>query len=150
MGRNAEASPLARAREVMLRRLRGGATFRDACASARIDWRDWKRWRQVVEDDGGTTGDPDKDALVMDARAAHSDATCDMLEGITAQAPSDWKAAAWLVSYRAEAAKRAAEQRRAHHEARIAKAKADAESSGKGPPTVVIELPSSLARPREG
>ena len=145
-----DESPLARAREVMLKRLRGGATFRDACASARIDWREWKRWRRIVEDERGTTGDPDKDALVMDARAAHSDATCDMLEGITAKAPDDWKAAAWLVEYRAEAAMRRHQQSRAYHEARIAKAKADAESSGKGPPTVVIELPSSLARPREG
>jgi hypothetical protein len=134
----------------MITRLRQGSTFRDACALAGVGWREWKRWRKVVEVENGTTGDPDKDSLVKDAREAHSAATADLMAAVVAQAPDDWKAAAWAVEYRQGSAKRAADQRRAHHEARIAKAKADAEASGKGPPTVVIELPASLARPREG
>jgi hypothetical protein len=149
MARAGEAeSPLARARVEMLRRLRGGSTFRDACGAARVAWREWKRWRMLVEVEGGTTGDPDKDALVRDAREAHDAATADLLEGIVATAKDDWKAAAWVVEYRAEAARRASEQRRAHHEARLAKARADEAAKGVAPPTVVIELPASLVRPR--
>lgn len=144
-------SPLARAREVMLKRLREGSTFRDACTLGGVGWREWKRWRKIVEVEGGTTGDPDKDALVRDARAAHSAATADLMANVTAAAPADWKAAAWAVEYRHGSARRAADQRRAHHEARLAKAKADeAAKGGAGAPVVVIELPATLARPREG
>lgn len=134
----------------MIARLRQGATFRDACALAGIQWGTWKRWRRIVEVEGKHLEDPDAEALVRDAREAHSAATADLMGHIVTAAPEDWKAAAWAVEYRQGSVKRAAEQRRAVHEARIAKAKADAEASGKGPPTVVIELPSSLARPREG
>jgi|GEM_PF-6303258 hypothetical protein len=142
-------TPLARAREVMLQRLRQGSTFRDACSLAGVGWRDWKRWRKVVEVDGGTTGDPDKDALVRDAREAHSAATADLMAAIVAKSPDDWKAAAWAVEYRQGAARRASDQRRAHHEARLAAAAADKAAAGVSQPVVVIELPASLVRPRE-
>ena len=133
----------------MLERLRSGSTFRDACALARINWREWKRWRKTVEVDGASTGDPDRDALVRDAREAHSAATADLMAHITAKAIEDWKAAAWAVEYRQGAAQRASDQRRAFHEARIAKASADKAASGAQQPVVVIELPASLVRPRE-
>lgn len=146
-----EKPPLTRAREVMLTRLRSGSTFRDACSLAGINWREWKRWRKTVEVDGASTGDPDIDALVVDAREAHSAATADLMANITASAPADWKAAAWAVEYRQASALRASQQRRAHHEARLAKSKADeAAKGGAGAPVVVIELPASLAKPRVG
>jgi hypothetical protein len=133
----------------MLQRLRAGSAFRDACALAGIDWRQWKRWRKVVEDDNGTTGDPDRDALVRDAREAHSAATADLMAHITAAAPADWKAAAWAVEYRQTSSLRASQQRRAYHEARLSKAEADKACAGQQTPTIVIELPASLVRPRE-
>lgn len=144
-------SPLARAREVMVQRLRGGSTFRDACTLAGIPWRTWKDWRRAVEVEGRHLDDPDAEALVLAAREAHSAATADLMAHVVVAAPADWKAAAWAVEYRQGSAKRAADQRRAHHEARLAKAKADEAAKGGGAaPTVVIELPASLARPREG
>lgn len=144
-----QTPPLTRAREVLLTRLRGGSSFRDACALAGINWREWKRWRKAVEVDGASTGDPDRDALVRDAREAHSAATADLMAHITAAAPDDWKAAAWAVEYRQSSALRASQQRRAYHEARISKAEADKAAAGQQTPTVVIELPASLVRPRE-
>lgn len=145
---NAALVPLARAREKMLAALKSGATFRDACESAGLHWTTWKRWRKAVEDGDGHD-DPDVTALVRDAREAHSAATVAMMDAIVTQAPADWKAAAWIVEYRKGAAKRRAEQRRAHHEARMAKARADEAVKGERAPVVVIELPASLARPRE-
>ncbi len=143
--------PLAHAREVMIVRLRSGSTFRDACALAGIEWRKWKRWRKAVEVEGKHLDDPDAEALVVAAREAHSAATADLMAHVTAAAPADWKAAAWAVEYRQGSARRAADQRRAYHEARLAKAKADeAAKGGAGAPVVVIELPATLARPREG
>ncbi|HEX4933526.1 MAG TPA: hypothetical protein VFV33_10135, partial [Gemmatimonadaceae bacterium] len=123
-------------------------TFRDACTAAGLHWNQWKRWRKAVEDGDGHD-DPDVVALVRDAREAHSMATVEMLATIKTHAPEDWKSAAWLVEYRNGAATRRAEQRRAHHEARLAKAKADDAAKGERAPVVVIELPASLARPRE-
>jgi hypothetical protein len=134
----------------MLRRLRGGSTFRDACAAAGIAWKHWIRWRKTVEDEDGTTGDPDKDSLVRDARVAYHAATCDILEGVKAEAPADWKAGAWIVEYREGSAKRRSEQVRAHHEARLAKLRADAAASGGAAGTVALILPDVLATPRGG
>lgn len=148
--RDLPLTPLARAREKMIPALRAGATFRDAATLARIDWGDWKRWRRAVEVDGERLDDPDVEALVRDARVAHSEATAEMMAHISAKAPADWKAAAWLVQYRADAAKRAADQRRAHHEARLAKIAADKAAAGDATGPQVIILPASLATPRSG
>lgn len=133
----------------MLSRLRAGSTFRDACALAGINWSVWKRWRKAVEVEGKHLDNPDAEALVIAAREAHSAATADLMAHITAAAPEDWKAAAWAVEYRQSSALRASQQRRAYHEARISKAEADKAAAGQQTPTVVIELPASLVRPRE-
>ena len=148
MPRGETAVPLARVREVLLPELLAGSTFRDACALAGLSWNTWKAWRRVVEVQHKHLDDPDAEALVRDARKAHSRARAEMLKHVTAAAPDDWKAAAWMVEYSAGAEKRAADQRRAHHEARLAKAKADEAEKGGTAPVVVLELPASLVRPR--
>lgn len=120
--------------------------MRDAMAEAGISWSTWKRWRRSVDE--GTQPDERVMRFVLDVISAHAGATNDLTERIASS--DDPKHLLGLLQFRAEAPRRRHDQRRAYHEARIAKARADAETKGHGPPTVVIELPASLARPREG
>lgn len=135
-------------RDKMLLSLRGGALYRDAAEAAGIPWRTWVRWCRSVRED--ECDNPDVIELVSAARSAYHATNVGLSAAVAKAAAKDWRAAAWALEHRRGDPKARHDQKRARYEAAAAKAKADAEASGKGPPTVVVELPASLARPREG
>ena len=68
---------------------------------------------------------------------------------VSKAAQKDWRAAAWQLDHRRGDPKARHDARRARWEADLAKAEADKAAAGQQTPTVVIELPASLVRPRE-
>jgi hypothetical protein len=104
-------------------------------------------WSKSVRE-GACTND-DVRELVERAREAYAAANVGLAATVSKAAQKDWRAAAWQLDHRRGDPKARHDARRARWEADIAKAEADKAAAGQQTPTVVIELPASLVRPRE-
>lgn len=134
-------------RDLLLNALRAGALYRDAAEAAGIPWRTWMDWSKSVRE--GTCTNDDVRDLVERAREAYAAANVGLAATVSKAATQDWRAAAWQLDHRRGDPKARHDARRARWEADIAKAEADKAAAGQQTPTVVIELPASLVRPRE-
>lgn len=134
-------------RDKMLAALRGGALYRDAAEAAGIPWSTWTDWSRAVRK--GECNHPDVIELVGAARVAYRGTNTGLTATVAKAAAKDWRAAAWLLEHRQGDAAAKSKRRLARLEADLA-ALALKSRQGGAPTTVVIELPASLARPREG
>lgn len=134
-------------RDKMLAALRTGALYRDAAQAAGINWATWMDWTRTVRE--GTCTSEDVIDLVTRARATYARTNVELHTVITKAAVKDWKAAAWQLQHRQGDPKARHDAKRAQWEAEYTKQRAEEAAKGGTSNTVVIELPASLAKPRE-
>lgn len=135
-------------RDAIITALAASACYRDAVAAAGLPWGTWTSWLHRHKADGGHP-DPDIAALIREARKVKAKAKVATTAAVRIAAQSDWRAGVELLRLEREAAYMSARTRLVIAEAKLAKIKLRDAEKGERAPVVVIELPASLARPRE-
>jgi hypothetical protein len=133
-------------RDKLLNALRAGALYRDAAEAAGIPWSTWTDWSRGVR--SGECNDDDVIELVAAAREAYHAANTGLTSVLAKASAKDWRAALALLQHRQGDPHAQSKRRLDRLQADLAELQLLDRRKG-GSATVVIELPASLARPRE-